>query len=422
MKTLGGLALEIPREKSRDSTLALLAQPYTFISSRCERYDSDIFETRLMLRQAICTIGEEAARMFYHPGRFTRRGALPPTTLMLLQDKGSVQTLDGQAHRHRKHMFMSLMSPESVQKLMDIAADQWHSRLAEWAGLDEIVLHFAVEEILCRAACQWAGVPLTEFQVKQRTEEFSAMIAGAGAVGPRNWKAMLLRMRSERWARDIITAIRDHELDVAEESAAHAVAWHRNPAGNLLDTKVAAVELINFLRPIVAVARFVTFAALALHQYPECRQKLRSGQNDYHEQFVHEVRRFYPFFPFIAGRAQDDFEWRGHLFGKGVWVILDIYGTNRDPRAWGDPEVFRPERFRDWDGSRFHFIPQGGGGHHEGHRCAGEGITIDLMKMAVNLLTTQMHYDVPEQDLRIRMSRAPAIPESRLVISNVRRA
>jgi fatty-acid peroxygenase len=32
----------------------------------------------------------------------------------------------------------------------------------------------------------------------------------------------------------------------------------------MLDGKVAAVELINVLRPVVAVARFITFAALAL--------------------------------------------------------------------------------------------------------------------------------------------------------------
>ncbi len=43
------------------------------------------------------------------------------------------------------------------------------------------------------------------------------------------------------------------------------------------------------------------------------------------------------------------------------------------------------------------------------------------MKQAVRLLTESMQYDVPEQDLRINLSRMPAIPESRFVIGNVRR-
>lgn len=57
--------MEIPRDPSLDSTLALLSEGYRFISRRCQRYRSDIFQTRFMLRRAFCVTGEEAARMFY---------------------------------------------------------------------------------------------------------------------------------------------------------------------------------------------------------------------------------------------------------------------------------------------------------------------------------------------------------------------
>ena len=82
--------------------------------------------------------------------------------------------------------------------------------------------------------------------------------------------------------------------------------------------------------------------------------------------------------------------------------------------------MFRPERFHRWDGSAFNFIPQGVA-IITPHRCAGEWVTIELMKRTVRLLTEEMQYEVPEQDLRIDPSRMPAIPHSRLVISNVRR-
>lgn len=75
----------IPREASLDSALALLAEGYTFISKRCGRLQSDVFKTRFMLRNAICAMGEDAAAMFYHPDRFTRKHAVPPTTLLLLR-------------------------------------------------------------------------------------------------------------------------------------------------------------------------------------------------------------------------------------------------------------------------------------------------------------------------------------------------
>jgi fatty-acid peroxygenase len=64
----------IPREKAWDSTLALLADGYTFISERCRRHGSDVFETRLMLQPVFCMLGEEAARVFYEPDRLTRVG------------------------------------------------------------------------------------------------------------------------------------------------------------------------------------------------------------------------------------------------------------------------------------------------------------------------------------------------------------
>jgi fatty-acid peroxygenase len=70
--------------------------------------------------------------------------------------------------------------------------------------------------------------------------------------------------------------------------------------------------------------------------------------------------------------VRDEFEWRDRHFSKGSWVILDLYGTNHDTRLWEDPSKFQPERFRQWDGSAFDFIPQGGGEYYTGHRCPGE--------------------------------------------------
>lgn len=410
-----------PRDRSPDSTLALLRDGYTFISNRCRQLGSDVFETRLMFDTVICTMGEEAAEMFYHPGRFTRKRAMPPTALMLLQDKGSAQLMDGAAHRHRKRMFMSLMRAERFQSLVADFEDAWQSRIAIWAGMDMIVLQHEVEQLLCGAVCRWVGIPLTEAALQQRTAEFSAMIDGAGAIGPRNWKGLLVRARTEEWVRSIIDGIRLQHIRVPGDSPAHSIATWRDLDGKLLGGEAATVELINLLRPTVAVARYVTFAALALHCYPECRERIRSGEDGYLECFVQEVRRFYPFFPLVGGRVRRAFNWRGEHFAQGTWVLLDIYGTNHDVRIWGDPETFRPERFRDWNHSPFNFIPQGGGDVDNDHRCAGEQLAFQLVRAATRLLVSVMEYDVPDQNLRIDLSRMPAIPKSRFVMENVRR-
>ena len=105
------------------------------------------------------------------------------------------------------------------------------------------------------------------------------------------------------------------------------------------------MELLNILRPTVAVAVFIVFAAHALHGFPACRPKLQTG-DEYPELFVQEIRRLYPFFPAVMARTRHNFEWNGYRFPRGRRVMLDLYGTNRDARAWDAPEEFRPDRFR----------------------------------------------------------------------------
>lgn len=189
--------------------------------------------------------------------------------------------------------------------------------------------------------------------------------------------------------------------------------------GNLLDPRVAAVEVLNVLRPTVALSVYATFIAHALHRDPECRLKLEAGDDGLLEMFVQEARRFYPFFPAAVALVRRAFDWKNYHFPAGRRVLLDLYGTNHDPRTWQAPEEFRPGRFSGGDPNRFTFIPQGGGDPDLGHRCAGEWITTRLMARFTRLLTAEMAYDVPEQDLRINFSRLPALPASHFVIRNV---
>jgi fatty-acid peroxygenase len=56
-----------------DRTQALLHDGYRFITDRCERFGTDVFETRLLLEPTICLRGEAGARLFYDTARVTRR-------------------------------------------------------------------------------------------------------------------------------------------------------------------------------------------------------------------------------------------------------------------------------------------------------------------------------------------------------------
>lgn len=411
----------IPEASGFDNTTALLAEGYRFIGNRCDELGSDIFGTRLMLRRVVCVRGEAAARMFYQPGRFTRKGAVAPSTLALLQGHGSTQVQEGQMHRVRKAMMMSLQSPESRTRLVDLAEREWRLRLERWPRLRQVVLIQEAQAVLCRAACAWAGVPLNIEEEVLRTAEFSAMIDGAGTVGPRNWLGRALRRHTEQWAREHILAVRaGRPTDPASPLA--VIAFHRDADGEVLSNADAAVELINVLRPVVAVARYIVFGALAMHQHPEWRARLAGGDDAALTMFVEEVRRYYPFFPAIGGRANCSFEWNGLVFDKGDWVVLDIFGTNRHRDTWPDGEFFRPERFESRQGSGFDVIAQGAGDAAQGHRCPGEALTLELARSALRLLAREIDYDMPPQNLEVSLAHMPALPASGFVIEAVRPA
>ncbi|WNG46954.1 cytochrome P450 [Archangium minus] len=90
-------------------------------------------------------------------------------------------------------------------------------------------------------------------------------------------------------------------------------------------------------------------------------------------------------------------------------------------RLWNAPDAFRPERFKQWSGSPFDFIPQGGGPRATGHRCPGEWITMHNVTLALHFLTRCMSYEVvPGQDLSVDPTRMPTRPRSGFVIRNVR--
>ncbi|MCY8934266.1 cytochrome P450 [Bacillus atrophaeus] len=412
---------QVPHDKALDNSLAMMREGYLFIKNRVDRYQSDLFETRLLGQKAICMSGEEAAKVFYDPERMKRNGALPKRLLKTLFGVDAIQTMDGDAHTHRKLLFMSLMTPPHQKRLAELAMEQWLAALSKWEGAEKVELFEEAKNVLCKIACQWAGVPLEESEVKERADDFSAMVDAFGAVGPRHWKGRRARPRAEEWIRDIIENVRAGKTEAEKGTALYEMAFHTELDGSQLDTQMAAVELINVLRPIVAISTFITFSALALHNHPEYKEKLKSGNGDDLEMFVQEVRRFYPFGPFLGAQARKDFVWNQCEFKEGMLVLLDLYGTNHDARLWEDPNEFRPERFKDRKDQLFDLIPQGGGDPAKGHRCPGEGITIEVMKVTLDFLINHIEYEVPEQDLSYSLVRMPSLPESGFVMSRIRR-
>lgn len=421
--------MSVPQEPSLDSSLALLRDPYRWIGRRADAHGRDAFVARILGERTVLMRGPDAAAAFYDPRLVTRRGGEPHIVLSVLQGHGSVSVLDEDEHRRRKAMHLSLMTPERLQELATISRTEWGRAIDRWREASApVALDVEVREVLARTFCSWAGVPLSEASARTRSLDLAAMFEGAGAPA-RFPRAVLGRLRCERWALALVAAVRAGRLHPPADRALAVIARYRDGDDALLPAPVAVSELLNLLRPGVAVGRFITYAAAALQARPEYAQELRTaierdeidpwsmgsghldGPHDALWRFVQEVRRTAPFFPAMFGRALHEFAVDGVPVQPGERVILDLFGTSRDPRSWSDPEAFRPERFAGWEGDPVAMVPQGGGDHAFGHRCAGEWATIALMRAAVGVLVTLPH-ELPAQDLGAPWSRIPTRPRS----------
>ncbi len=404
-----------------ESSIELMREGYLFIKNNADQFGSDLFETRLFGQKTVCIRGKEAAQIFYNPEWFQRGGATPKRVQKTLFGEQAIQSMDGEAHLHRKKLFLSLATPLHQKYLAELFMEKLMSSVSRWEARKGIVLFDEVKEILCRTSCQWAGVPLPESEVKRRAKDFALMIDAFGAVGLRHRDGRQARTRAEEWMRGVMKEVRSGGMTAVEGTALFEIAYHKNLVGEQMDNQMAAIELINVLRPIIAVSTYITFAALALHEHPEYRKRIAAHEPGFPELFAQEVRRYYPFGPFLGARVKNDFNWNQYEFKKGTLALLDIYGTNHDERLWDNPDRFDPYRFRAWNGNQFDFIPQGGGDPAKGHRCPGDGIAVELMKTGLEFLVNRIEYNVPKQDLSYSLTRMPTLPKSGFVMTRIRK-
>jgi fatty-acid peroxygenase len=404
-----------------DDTVGLGLNGYAWLPALFRRAGGTVVHTRVLGQRAVGLRGPDAVRFFYDEAHVRRHTAIPEPVQGTLFGHGAIHTLDGEQHRHRKAPFLILLKdPRQVAKVVERVVDAWDEAVTSWAGQPQVILFDEASRVIARGVCDWAGIPLDKTEVGLVAADLTALVDGFATLGPRHWRARRARGRRQDWLAILVRQVRDGTMTAPPGSALQAMAVHTEMDGLPLDPKLAAVELLNIIRPTVAVSWFVAFTAHALHRWPEHRAWLRDGDVAYAVALAHEVRRFYPFAPFVGGRAVADLTWHGERIPAGSLVLLDIYGQNHDPALWPDPYRFDPQRFLGQEPGRDELIPQGGGDPGTGHRCPGEDITIALLS-AFAIRLARLDHVVPEQDLTISLRRVPAMVRSGLVLRPVHR-
>ncbi|MBB3086598.1 cytochrome P450 [Geodermatophilus sabuli] len=406
------------RRPRLDNSVRLFTQGYAWLPDKRRALGRRTVPTRLGGLPVFGIEGPEAARFLYDEDHVRRAHAIPEPVQGTLFGKGAVHTLDGHEHRVRKAMFVALlMDDDRIAPLVEGVTAAWDAAVPGWVRREQVVLFEEARVVLTRAVCDWAGVPLPEDEAPAVARDLTALVDGFATGGPRHWRARRARGRREAWLARLVDDVRSGAATTPQGSVVDVVARHRDADGEHLDPHVAAVELLNVIRPTVAISWFVAFSGHALVRWPRYRKQLAGGDPAFAEAWAHEVRRFYPFAPFIGGRAPQAVEWDGERIPAGAMVLLDLYGQDHDADLWGDPYTFRPERFldREREIGAFELVPQGAGDPRTNHRCPGEQVTVAVLSaLAVRL--ARLDVEVPEQDLRISLRRIPALPASGMVL------
>ena len=400
-------------------TARLLADRYRALSRlRGEKGGADWFAVRMLGRPALVTKGEEGVRTFYDPELVTRRAAVPAPIRLVLFGPGAVHGLNGEAHQRRKRLFLDVVTARSVMALSSGLADRLDGAVGDWLERGTINLFDELVELYGAVVLEWAGTGVSGAQARAVSRDLAAIVDGFGVAGTAYPRAVLGRVRAQRWALGVIRDARRGQLHAPQGSA---VAILAGASREELPDIVAATELLNIVRPTVAVAYFGAYAAQALSEHRQWRAELAAGSPTHLRAFEHEIRRWYPFTPLLTGRLQKSYAWAGRTFRRRSWMVLDVMGTNRDPRLWEHADEFRPERFLAREPTAFDYVPHGGGDPAAGHRCPGEPIAIGVLETTLQRLAG-LDYDLTPEGHEVPLGRIPSLPPDHVRLRNLRRA
>lgn len=394
---------------SGDLAVRLLREGYLALPrEHRDHAGADVFATTVAGRRTVVVRGREGARLFYDAELMQRRGAVPPPLAHLLFGRGAVHGTDGEEHAERKQMFLDLLDEPRVEDLATTIGRDLKRRVARWPGREVHVFDELVD-VYGAAVQAWAGVGAGAVRARRTSRRLAAIVDGFGGAGtayPRAWAA---RVWADRWARRLVLQARAGEPEPRPGSVLADLA---TGPGAGLAPRLAGVELLNVLRPTVAVAWPATFLARDLLRHPQWRSRLDDAEQ--RTAFGHEVRRTCPFVPALAAEARQATEIGGVPIERGDLVVLDVPGTNQHPAQWEEADRFLPERFVGRMPDPYGFVPQGGGDTATGHRCPGESLTVRILEETARVLA-RVDFEA-RTDTAHDPTRIPTLPAQGLAI------
>uniref|UniRef100_A0A0D9VDS7 Cytochrome P450 n=1 Tax=Leersia perrieri TaxID=77586 RepID=A0A0D9VDS7_9ORYZ len=218
-----------------------------------------------------------------------------------------------------------------------------------------------------------------------------------------------------------------------EENFVDVLIGLNEKGGHLREDSIKAVIFDMFTAGTGTLASSLNWGVSELMRNPRVMNKLQGeireafhgksyiGEDDiqasnlpYLRLFIKETLRLHPPAPLLVPRESiDACEVNGYMILAGSRIVINVWAIGRDPKYWGDAEVFRPERFDgnpvDFIGNSYEFLPFGAG------RRMCPGITYALPVLEMTLVQLLYHFDwaLPEGVIEVDMEEEPGLSARR---------
>lgn len=154
--------------------------------------------------------------------------------------------------------------------------------------------------------------------------------------------------------------------------------------GNPLTNEELCDELITIIISGYETTAFsLAWTLELLYHHPEVMDRAVAaavaGEDDYIEALLKESLRLRPILPMVVRRVTKPIEIGGVPLDPGTTVAANIFLSHIREETYGDPQVFRPERFLEDAADGYSWFPFGGGVR----RCIG--VSFAMLEMRVML-------------------------------------
>ncbi|XP_071482208.1 cytochrome P450 2B2-like [Diadema antillarum] len=306
---------------------------------------------------------------------------------------------------------------KSLQHCIDVEARILVDAIAESIGIPfnpEVVLSKAVSNIICSITFghrfEYSDPKFTEMthRIKSYASQDPGILTNLPAFFMNKRRRNLLEVK-----KFLVEEIQEHEKNFDPNDIRDAIdrylleVQRAQKSGEKTEfgmEKAWTLIFDLFLGGTETSSASLLWAFVFLVGNPEIQEKVCSEIDDvvghsrtpeyedrtsmpYTEATIMEALRFRPIAPSgVPHRCTADMEVRGYVIPKDTNIGANILYIHNDPKLWGDPEVFRPERFLSEDGKEIvkpeAYFPFGVGRRV----CIGE----QLSKMEIFLFLTNI--------------------------------